>query len=164
VLTSIQVVERPHTSVLRLSLARGSLDPRALVVRDGRIADGAAALELWQGGIRTQTRGLRTGSLAVSVLPRPGRLFVRLRAAKGVFTTLRARQAGGTTILVTLTKRATAKPLPPPPFQPSNQGGVVTTSTQTSTTTQKTVAQKPKQRPKKPTNTGTTSTVTVPSG
>jgi hypothetical protein len=117
---------------LTLALAGGALAPEGLRVADRSIGDGRAALELWQGGIRSAVRQARTGGVRVSVAPRAGRLVVALAAPGGAFTSMSARLArGGEAVQVILTKRAPE----PEPTTPTPDGSPTPTPTPNPTPT-----------------------------
>jgi hypothetical protein len=101
------------TTTIVLTILGGRLDASGLVVRDGAIADGRAALELWQGAIGSAVTKRSFGDLAVRVDRLPGRLVVRLSAPAGAFAGFRARltQSG-----VAVELRKAQAPSPPPAF------------------------------------------------
>jgi hypothetical protein len=101
------------TTTVVLTIVGGRLDPSSLVVRDGAIADGRAALELWQGAIGSAVTKRSFGDLAVRVDRLPGRLVVRLSAPSGAFAGFRARL---TRSGVAVELRKTPAPSPPPAF------------------------------------------------
>jgi DNA-binding beta-propeller fold protein YncE len=92
--------------IVTLPLLNGALDPASLVVSNRSIADGAASLELWQGGIGTHAGPARTAAgLTVHVVPLPGRLKVKLTSASRAFTSMSAALgADGKSLVVTLVK------------------------------------------------------------
>jgi len=108
---------------LTLALAGGTLPRDGLRLADRSIADGRAALELWQGGIRTDVRQARGGGVRVTVSPRTGRLLVALAAGAGDFTAMSARLVrDGAAVEVVLTKPAPEQ-TPETPSTPSDGGG-----------------------------------------
>ena len=123
---------------LTLALSGGTLARDGLRVADKSIADGRAALELWQGGIRSNVRQAQGGGVRVSVSPRTGRLVVALAAGSGDFTAMSARLVrDGAAVEVVLTKPAPeATPTTPTPSQggsptPSQGGSPTPTPTPT---------------------------------
>jgi hypothetical protein len=112
----IHVARTGRTVTAAIILSGGRLEPDGLRVRDGRIEEGVAKLELWQGGIGMRVgRAARHGATFV-VHGAPGRLSIRIGAAPGAFTRLTARlRDSGRKVLVTLTMR-------PPPVQNRETG------------------------------------------
>jgi uncharacterized membrane protein YgcG len=97
------------TVVLTLHLGSGALDPTGLVVPNGAIVNGAAVIELWQGGIASAIGRAAGQGLTATVHPATNRVIVRLAAAKGAFTALAvARANGGRDVVLTLTPRPVA--------------------------------------------------------
>ena len=158
VLRRARVNQLGRSSLVTLSLDGGGLDPAGLVVRDARIADGHAVVELWQGGITSLTKGGHHGGLALKVGKAPGRLEVVLTADRGAFDRLQAKRAGGRQVLIVLTRPALPQP---PPIRPTVPDTVPQQPTTSSTSTIPTTTNKPKPPPKHP----STSTVpTIPTG
>jgi serine/threonine protein kinase len=94
-----------------LALAGSGLDPTGLIVRDRDIADGQAALELWQGGIGSRLARRAFAGLALRIRTAPGRLVIDLSAPAGSFIGLEARRTTPHTIRLVLTK---ARPVQTP--------------------------------------------------
>ena len=92
------------TRTITLTLDGGGLDPQGLTTPDLRIRDGAAALELWQGAIRSALATRSLGAVSMRFLERPGRLEVDLSATPGSFTSLTVRQRNRHTVVLELAK------------------------------------------------------------
>jgi hypothetical protein len=142
VLREVTVQRLSDRTVVTLAFAGSGLDRRGVVLRDARLADGTAALELWQGAIATASRARTVADVAVRIGRAPGRLTVRLTASAGAFTAVRLRRASGTSIVLELTRSRRTRPAPrtfspPPPVSvpsgpapsPSPPSGRQTTTT-----------------------------------
>jgi hypothetical protein len=102
-LRRVGVTRKGRVATVRLRLAGGRLEPAGLRRVDVGIADGGAVLELWQGGIRAVDRRGAGGGVTIRVVPRAGRLVVRVIAKPGEFERLKAaRSADGQSVVLTL--------------------------------------------------------------
>jgi hypothetical protein len=112
-----------------IPLAPGHLDASGLVVRDARIGDGSAVVELRQAGIARGPRaGGRTGDVAIRVgAGGPNVVTVRVTVPPGAYTSFAASlRAGGSALLLRLVKAPPAAPTggsPPPPSGGAGGGG-----------------------------------------
>jgi serine/threonine protein kinase len=118
---------RTVTATIRLT--GGRLDAQAIHRDDTSIADGAARVELWQGGISTaaHARGSSAG-LTVTLGRLAARLVVVVTAAPHAFTSLTVGERGGRTIVLTAT-------MPPPPTTTTAPPQSTTTYTPTAPST-----------------------------
>jgi serine/threonine protein kinase/DNA-binding beta-propeller fold protein YncE len=112
-----RLMRHGNTVTVRIPLTGARLARAALLVPNGRISDGRAAVEAWQGGIRSSARGRETLSgLTVAVLPGLGHVTVAISAKAGAFDTIRASLgADGDGIVI----RAKKHLAPRPPVTPS---------------------------------------------
>ena len=80
------------TTIVQLELAGGALQPSSVTTLDSEIRDGSAAIELWQGGIRSAFARKKLGATAISVGQEPGRLRVTLTVTPGSYTSFVVRR------------------------------------------------------------------------
>jgi len=79
------------TTTVQLELTGGALQPSSVTTLDPRIRDGSAAIELWQGGIRSAFATKKLGATAIRVGRRPGRLRITFTTTPGSFTSFVVR-------------------------------------------------------------------------
>ena len=104
---------------ITVSLGSGSLQAGGIEVVDRSIADGRAAIELWQGGITSTVASASPQGVDVSIAGRPSRLVVALAADEDRFESMAVSPAkSGAAVVVRLTEPAPepepAAPTPAP--------------------------------------------------
>jgi predicted Ser/Thr protein kinase len=107
----MRMEESSKAVTVTLELDGGRLPASGILVPDRNLADGAALVELWQGGISSSVGDAATsGGLETQVAGALGRVSVRLSAAADAFRTVEVRRSGnGSAVVITAAKA------PPPP-------------------------------------------------
>ena len=107
VLRRVRSTRSGDALALVLDLTGGHLVETSLVVRDGTLSDGRAALEIWQGGIRSRVRSRVVAGVTVRVASEAGHLRVTLTATPAAYERLRIGRDGPRTVTATMRRAAT---------------------------------------------------------
>jgi hypothetical protein len=107
------IVDQPTQVVANLRFSGGALRSKAVIMRDGNMADGKGLVEVRQKGIRTAVSKGGVPGVTMRVRRSGDILRVTVAAGAGKFTALKAsRDSTGTAMAIKLTKKP--KPTPPP--------------------------------------------------
>jgi predicted Ser/Thr protein kinase len=114
--SGIRMAESDDAVTVTLPLQGGRLPAAGIVVTDRNVADGRAAVELWQGGIGSTAGGgpQSLGGLEARLAERVGRVSLGLSAESGAFESIEVRRAADGRSVVVVAAKA-----PPPPTEDS---------------------------------------------
>jgi Protein kinase domain len=93
-----------------LGFTGGRLDETSLAVRDGTLADGEAAFEVWQGGIRSRVRTRIAHGVTIRITSEAGHLGVKVAAPRGAYERLRIGRDGPHAIAVSMRRARASSP------------------------------------------------------